>query len=167
MLPCFIYYLRIWAFRKYMPAKIPGMVQGYHILAYSLKEPVGTTDLYGSTHFFVPLSEIVGYIVRPKKKKTVFPLTCRKINKERLVRKSFYFLSNFCLLEKDKKKCLLSTVSENIRIMKFGTSRKLKNMILSINFAILTFFFFFFCPIFWNILGSVGMKVFLFFSGRQ
>ena len=36
MLTCFIYYLRIWAFRKYMSAKIPSMVQGYHILAYSL-----------------------------------------------------------------------------------------------------------------------------------
>ena len=36
-----------------------------------------------------------------------------------------------------------STVPENIRIMKFRTSGKLKNMILSITFAILTFFKFF------------------------
>ena len=35
-------------------------------------------------------------------------------------------------------------------------------MILSINFAILTFFLDF-CPIFLNILGSVGMKIFYFF----
>ena len=33
-----------------------------------------------------------------------------------------------------------STVPENIHIMKFRTSKKLKNMILSITFAILTFF---------------------------
>ena len=55
----------------------------------------------------------------------------------------FIFLSNFCSLEKDKKKCLLrlisSTVPETIYIMKFRTSRKLKNMILSITLAILTF----------------------------
>ena len=31
VLTCFIYYLKIWAFRKFMSAKIPGMVQGYHI----------------------------------------------------------------------------------------------------------------------------------------
>ena len=36
--------------------------------------------------------------------------------------------------------------------MKFRIYRELKNMILSIHFAIL-----------WNILGSVGMKTFLFF----
>ena len=36
VLTCFIYDLGIYAFRKYMSAKIPGMVQGYHILAYSL-----------------------------------------------------------------------------------------------------------------------------------
>ena len=46
--------------------------------------------------------------------------------------------------------------------MKFRTSGELKNMILSINLAILTFFKAFY-PIFWNILGSVGMKIFLFF----
>ena len=46
--------------------------------------------------------------------------------------------------------------------MKFRASRELNNMILSINFAILTFLKFFF-PIFWIILGSVGMKIFLFF----
>ena len=33
-------------------------------------------------------------------------------------------------------------------------------MIISINFAILTFIFY---PIFWNILGSVVMNIFLFF----
>ena len=44
--------------------------------------------------------------------------------------------------------------------MKFRTSRELKNMILSVNFAILTFFKFW--PIFWNILGSVGMTFFFF-----
>ena len=33
-----------------------------------------------------------------------------------------------------------STVPENIQIMKFRASRKLKNIILSIIFAILTFF---------------------------
>ena len=43
---------------------------------------------------------------------------------------------------------------------------KLKNIILNINFAILTFFYVF-CPMFRNILGSVGMRIFLFFSGRQ
>ena len=36
------------------------------------------------------------------------------------------------------------TGSNNIHIMKFRTSRELKNMILSINFAILTFFILFF-----------------------
>ena len=51
-----------------------------------------------------------------------------------------------------------------MHIMKFRVSRKLQNMILSINFAILTFFrVFFFCQIFWNISGLVGMKIFLFF----
>ena len=47
--------------------------------------------------------------------------------------------------------------------MKFRTYRELKNIILlSITFAILTFFISF-CPIFCNILGSVDMKIFLFF----
>ena len=36
-----------------------------------------------------------------------------------------------------------STVPENIHIMEFRTSRELKNMILSINFAVLTCFKFF------------------------
>ena len=37
MLTCFIYDTGIYTFRKYMSAKkIPGMVQGYHILGYSL-----------------------------------------------------------------------------------------------------------------------------------
>ena len=41
---------------------------------------------------------------------------------------------------------------------------ELKNMIQSINFAIMTFFFFLvFYSIFWNILGSVGMKIFFIF----
>ena len=39
-------------------------------------------------------------------------------------------------------------------------------MILSINFAILTFFKFF-CLIFWNILVSVGMKIFFFLEGNK
>ena len=46
--------------------------------------------------------------------------------------------------------------------MKFRISMKLKNIILNINFAILTFFYVF-CPMFRNILGSVGMKIFFFF----
>ena len=61
---------------------------------------------------------------------------------------------------KIKSKSFLLAFS--IRIMTFRTSRKLKNVILSINFANMTFLKVF-CPIFCNILGSVGMKIFLFF----
>ena len=67
----------------------------------------------------------------------------------------FFFLSNFCLLEKVKKQSLL-----RINIIN-STSRKLKNMILSINVAILTFVSF--CLIFCNILGSVGMNMNFFY----
>ena len=61
-----------------------------------------------------------------------------------------YFLSKFCLLENDKKKkkkkvllglkLISSTVPKNMHIMKLRKSRKLKNMILHINFASLVFF---------------------------
>ena len=40
----FIYDLGIYAFRKYMSAKIPGMVQGCYILAYSLIAKPSLTD---------------------------------------------------------------------------------------------------------------------------
>ena len=80
-------------------------------------------------------------VIRPKKCVSDFLLTVRKNLGS--VGKSFYFLSNFYLLEKDQK-CWLglksSTVLENIQIMKLRTSRKLKNIILSIIFASLTFF---------------------------
>ena len=58
---------------------------------------------------------------------------------------------------------MLSTVPENIRIMKFRTSRELKNMILSINFAVLTFLSFFVHFFF----GNIYENLFIFFSGRQ
>ena len=57
-------------------------------------------------------------------------------------RKVFLFLSNFYLLHKEQAVYwgyISTTVPENIQMMKFRTS-KLKNIILSIIFAILTVF---------------------------
>ena len=55
---------------------------------------------------------------------------------------------------------MFTTVPENIQLMKFRISRKLKNIILSIIFEILTFSFIV-CPNVLKMLGSVGTHLFL------
>ena len=89
-------------------------------------------------------------MIRPKKRNTLVSANMTKKNRvgrsENLFIFCPVFFFFFFLLEKDQK-CLLGlniiNSTENIHIMKFRTSRKLKNMIRSINFAILTFFMFF------------------------
>ena len=78
------------------------------------------------------------------KKIPVFPLTCRK-KLGSVGRKIFLFFVIFLFVRKKIKNVywdyISSTIPANIHIMKFRTSRKLKNIIISINFAILTFCF--------------------------
>ena len=78
--------------------------------------------------------------LKPKKKIPVFPLTCRNILESVGWEIFFIFCLIFIFVGKRSKivtgaklhQQLLSTVPENIQIMKFRTSRKLRNIILGI-----------------------------------